>query len=82
MNGAYRAAAPEPVYFSRGGLVSPPGARPLWVSDALTWGAICAILLLGWVSYSVVVKPFAESGEKRVDAGTIAVEPPARFDAE
>jgi hypothetical protein len=30
----------------------------------------------------VVVKPFAESGEMRVDAGSIAVEPPARFDAE
>lgn len=77
-----RAAAPEPAYFSRGGLVSPPGARPLWVSDALTWGAICAILLLGWVSYSVVIKPFADQSEKRVDAGSIAVEPPARFDAE
>lgn len=79
---ACRAAAPEPVFFSRGGLSSQPGARPLWVSDALTWGAICAILLLGWISYSVVVKPFADHGEERVNAGGIAVEPPARFEAE
>lgn len=76
-----RAAAPEPVFFSRGGL-STPGARPLWVSDAITWGAICAILLLGWISYSVVVRPFAPSSEERVNAGGIAVEPPARFEAE
>ena len=77
-----RAAAPEPVFFSRGGLATPPGARPLWVSDALTWGAICAILLLGWVSYSVVVKPFADSGDERVNAGSIAVDPPARVETE
>lgn len=78
---ACRAAAPEPAFFSRSGLAS-PDSRPLWVSDALTWGAICAILLLGWVSYSVVVKPFAEPADGRVDAGTVAIEPPARFDVE
>lgn len=79
---ACRAAAPEPAFFSRSSLSQGGGNRPLWVSDAITWGAICALLLLGWVSYSVVVRPFAATSEDRVNAGTIAVEPPARFDME
>lgn len=77
-----RAAAPEPAFFSRSSLSQGSGNRPLWVSDAITWGAICALLLLGWVSYSVVVRPFATTSEDRVNAGTITVEPPARFDTE
>jgi len=78
---ACRASAPEPAFFSRSGLSSPSN-RPLWVSDALTWGAICAILLLGWISYSVVVAPFAEPADGRVDAGTVPIEPPVRFEME
>lgn len=78
---ACRAAVPEPHFFSRGGLSSRP-ASPLWLGDAVAWGAICAILLLGWISYSVVIKPFAESRVDRVDAGTIEIEPPARFGQE
>ena len=52
-----------------------PAQRPAWVSDALTWGAICGIVLLGWVAYSVVLKP-APLEDTRVNAGTIEIEAP------
>lgn len=74
-------SAPEPRFFSRSGSVSGPGS-PRWLSDAIAWGAVCAILLLGWVAYSIVVQPFAETHQDRVDAGTIDIAPPARFGEE
>ena len=76
-----RSVAPEPTFFSRTGYSSGAGS-PRWMSDVIAWGAVCAILLLGWLSYSVVVKPFAETRQDRVDAGTIEIEPPKRFDQE
>ena len=78
---ACRATAPEPHFFSRGGYATGPGS-PLWLSDVLAWGAVCAIFLLGWLSYSIVVKPLAATTQDRVDAGTIEIAPPARFDQE
>lgn len=78
---ACRASAPEPNFFSRSGY-STRRATSAWVGDAITWSAICALLLLGWVSYSIVVKPFAEGRADRVDAGTIEIEPPVRFQQE
>lgn len=76
-----RATAPEPNFFSRSGYSTRQGS-PAWLGDVITWSAICAILLLGWVSYSIVVKPFAEGRGGRVDAGTIEIEPPVRFEQE
>ena len=57
-----------------------PARRPLWLSEALAWGAICAILLLGWLTYSAVVRPLAENVDTRVNAGTIEATPPTHFD--
>lgn len=74
-------SVPETKFFSRGGSIGGP-AYPAWMSDVVTWGAVCAVLLLGWVAYSIVVKPFAETEKDRVDAGRIEIAPPARFDAE
>jgi cytoskeletal protein RodZ len=43
--------------------------KPSWKSEFATWGAICAILLLGWLTYSAMIEPWANEAEKRVDAG-------------
>lgn len=52
-----------------------PNHRPPWMADAITWGAICGIVLLGWMTYSVVLKPAAQE-ESRIEAGTMEIEMP------
>ena len=79
---ACRTVPAESSFLRAGVLSDPDGPYPLWMRDALTWAAICSILLLGWVSYSIVVKPFAESAKDRVNAGTKEIETPARFEFE
>lgn len=73
-------AAPERGFLTR--TANNPDAHPAWLSDAITWGAVCGVLLLAWIAYSVVVSPFAETTRERVDAGTIEIAPPARFEVE
>lgn len=51
----------------------------LWAQELLAWGAICALLLLGWFTYTVVVRPLAES-RSPVEASTEDGAPPAHFD--
>ena len=79
---ARRRARPDTNFLARGGLTDTARPLPLWVRDAMTWAAICALLLLGWVSYSIVVRPFGASTPDRVNAGSIEIEPPARFGME
>lgn len=54
--------------------------RPAWLAEVITWGAICALLLFGWLAYSVVTEPFTQDIKQRVDAGTLEVEPPTHFE--
>ncbi len=42
----------------------------------IAWAAICAALLLGWVTYTAVVQPDREITEKRVQAETREIVPP------
>lgn len=46
------------------------GQHPRWLEELIAWGAICALLLLGWFTYAVVVRPLAQSAQPRVEAGT------------
>jgi cytoskeleton protein RodZ len=47
------------------------------VQNLLTWGTICAVVILAWFSYSLVVRPWIENAESRVEAGAIeAPQPP------
>jgi len=55
---------------------------PLWINDLITWGAVCAVILLGWLTYSMLVRPLAESVKDRVEAGAFEVEPPVHFEEE
>ncbi len=53
-------------------------ATPRWVSEAITWAAICAIIVLGWMAYTLVVRPDDSGGQGRVEAETLRmVLPPA-----
>ena len=51
--------------------------RPQWWGDLVTWGAICAVILLGWLTYSAVIRPFAEVEETRVEAGAVTISTPS-----
>ena len=44
-------------------------AKIKWMNEALAWGAICAILTLGWLTYSAMIGPIVERAQNRVDAG-------------
>ncbi len=58
----------------------PAKPPPAWLAETMTWAAICAILVLGWFTYSVVVRPFAEEPKTRVEAGTQEILPPTHFE--
>ncbi|MBI2425143.1 MAG: helix-turn-helix domain-containing protein [Candidatus Hydrogenedentes bacterium] len=53
-----------------------------WMGEALTWGTLCAVLLLGWVTYSMIMQPWVESSETRVEAGTFEVAPETLWDVD
>jgi cytoskeletal protein RodZ len=43
----------------------------LWVQDAMSWVAICALIAFGWYAYSAVFRPNADANETRVEAGAV-----------
>lgn len=51
--------------------------QPSWKTEFATWGAICAILLLAWLTYTAMIQPWANEAAKRVDAATDVHLPPA-----
>jgi cytoskeletal protein RodZ len=46
---------------------------PAWAQDFVTWAAVMGILLLGWLTYTVVFQPQAQNSDKRVNAGPMEV---------
>ena len=50
--------------------------RPSWMADTVAWFTVCAIIALGWLTYTVVVRPNAEPLDGRVEAGEIRLPPP------
>lgn len=69
----YRAATARPTGFLAMARTSgSDGIPPRW-HDALTWAAICAFLALGWLAYTLVVRPEPNGPNDRVRAGTIEV---------
>lgn len=47
---------------------SAPMERPAWWSDAVAWVSICAVLLVAWLAYSLVVRPGSSPQETEVRA--------------
>ena len=44
---------------------------PSWLNDIVAWSAICALLVLGWFTYSVTFQPKADRSDRQVEAGSI-----------
>jgi cytoskeletal protein RodZ len=55
------------------------GEKPRWMEELQTWTAICAVLILGWVTYATLTRPIVERAETQVDAGTVEIAPPFDF---
>lgn len=45
--------------------------RPKWWDDAVTWAAIVGVVLFGWVTYSLLVRPGAPESNAHVQAETV-----------
>ncbi len=45
--------------------------RPAWFDDAVMWAAIVGIVIAGWISYTVVVRPGTPDNASRVQAETV-----------
>ena len=56
--------------------------RAPWYQEAVSWGSICGVLLLAWITYAVLMRPFAERPEDSVDAGVVELAPPTHFEEE
>jgi len=50
--------------------------RPVWLTDMLAWGAVCAILILGWVTYTIVFQPAPQGDGTQVQADTLDLHVP------
>ncbi|MCK5862005.1 MAG: helix-turn-helix domain-containing protein [Candidatus Hydrogenedentes bacterium] len=56
---------------------------PLWINDVITWGAVCAVILLIWLGYSMIVRPFTDDAkEDLIKAGAFEAVPPTPFEDE
>jgi cytoskeleton protein RodZ len=42
--------------------------------ELIMWAAICAVLVVAWTVYSVVVRPTTEAGQGSVQAGALMIE--------
>ena len=60
------------------GMAEESSDRPAWVADVVTWATILAVAVLGWVTYTVVVRPDASQGSARVQAETLDLRFPAQ----
>jgi len=68
---------PVPQGFLRRSLPTTRSATmPRWMDDLLTWGAVMAIVLLGWVTYTVLFAPSTDVLDKSVQAGTFDISTP------
>lgn len=61
---------------------APPRSLPRWVYEAQVWGAVCAVIVLGWFAYTTVAKPLVDSWRNRAEAGTVEITPPVHFEQE
>ncbi|MBI2433130.1 MAG: helix-turn-helix domain-containing protein [Candidatus Hydrogenedentes bacterium] len=48
--------------------------QPAWMTEFIAWGTICAIIVLGWITYATIVRPFAQNAEQRLEAGPVGIQ--------
>lgn len=46
-------------------------SRSKWIRDITAWAAVCAVLALSWLTYSILLQPEPERTEGKVQAGTV-----------
>lgn len=71
---AYRAsqARPHARFLSRD-ILSDPASLPAWMGPVLTWGSVCGIIALGWLAYTVVFQPNADTAKTRASASSFEI---------
>ncbi len=52
---------------------------PPWLEPLITWGIVCAVLVLSWLAYSFFTQPIREDPSLKVNAGTVEA-PVVHFD--
>lgn len=52
---------------------------PSWLEPLITWGIVCAVLVLSWLAYSFFTQPIREDPSLKVNAGTVEA-PVVHFD--
>ena len=48
-------------------------SRPKWLEDALLWAAVLGVVIVSWLSYSLIVHPGRSRAESAVQAQSIEV---------
>ena len=48
-----------------------PTRRLTWWNDIVAWAAVCAILVLAWLTYSVTIHEQATPADRQVQAGSV-----------
>ncbi len=72
---AYKAAtAPKHTFFK-----FESDNLPRWLSEALTWAAVCGFMAAAWFAYNEVFRPNANVESGRAEAGTIQISVPSPF---
>lgn len=73
----FRASSrPAPARFLRRTANRASLRAPLWLDDLLTWVVVMGVVLLGWVTYSVVFSPHSDVVESGVEASTLDISQP------
>lgn len=52
---------------------------PRWLNELINWGMVCLVIVIGWIAYTTVIQPFAESWKSGVEAGSVEIEVPVHF---
>jgi peptidoglycan/LPS O-acetylase OafA/YrhL len=44
---------------------------PPWLEPLITWGIVCAVVILSWLAYSFFTQPIREDPSLKVNAGSV-----------
>ncbi|HIA48396.1 MAG TPA: helix-turn-helix domain-containing protein [Candidatus Hydrogenedentes bacterium] len=50
--------------------------QPVWLRELIMWSAIIAIIVLGWVAYSIMFQPSSSDSTSQVQADTVDIRVP------
>lgn len=44
---------------------------PAWLEPVITWGIVCAILVLAWIAYTFLIQPIRDDPSMKATAGSL-----------